>query len=215
MKAPKGRFTIHPDSFAFGSSFQQVLETRDDVRLYAVNLENIAHDVQPDSTWLYAELSPGWGWKGFWWVCTTRVRTGIARVMPIPIPAAFVGVELAERLDVEAAEFRITAGESTDWNPWYPPNEIAATAREANRKVYFIQPLGGGLVKIGSSRNPEGRLQRMQTGSPVLLRLVGLMPGGTPAELELHERFAEHRVRGEWFRPAPELLELIAEHPYE
>lgn len=63
--------------------------------------------------------------------------------------------------------------------------------------VYLIE--GGGLLKIGHSRNPRGRLGAMRTGSPVPLRLLSIMGGGPCRESRLHERFKRHRRHGEWF----------------
>lgn len=79
------------------------------------------------------------------------------------------------------------------------------------RSVYFIQA-DNGLIKIGVAGSPKDRLRTLRTMSPVALRLVLVLPGrGAPGESELHARFAEHRSHGEWFRPAPELLNYIRE----
>lgn len=84
-----------------------------------------------------------------------------------------------------------------------------AVPAEAERHVYFVQAENG-LIKIGVSNDPRARLRSLQTGSPVDLTLLGAAPGrGREMEAELHERFAAHRVRGEWFQPAPELIAYI------
>ena len=74
--------------------------------------------------------------------------------------------------------------------------------------IYFIQSTGDGLVKIGMTRDLAGRLRTLQTGHPHHLQIIGFMPGGRLEERHLHELLAEHRVRGEWFRPAREVLEV-------
>lgn len=80
------------------------------------------------------------------------------------------------------------------------------------RPVYFIQA-DNGLVKIGVSADPMNRLEGLRTGSPLRLRLLGVIPGlGVVGEHELHERFAASRSHGEWFRPTPELATYIAEN---
>ncbi len=73
--------------------------------------------------------------------------------------------------------------------------------------VYFIQS-DGGPIKIGKSKNVWGRLNKMQSDSPGQLRI--LATSTSLDESDLHCRFAQHRIRGEWFSPATELLELIA-----
>lgn len=76
--------------------------------------------------------------------------------------------------------------------------------------VYFIQHGEAGEIKIGTTGgSPQGRMASLQTGAPLELRLLVSVPGGPADERALHERFAEHRLRGEWFRPAPALLHFI------
>ena len=61
-----------------------------------------------------------------------------------------------------------------------------------------------GSVKFGFSRDPDRRLQSLQTGSEeelVLLETVRV-PEGSVREYErlLHSEFAHYRTRGEWFK---------------
>lgn len=76
-------------------------------------------------------------------------------------------------------------------------------------RVYFVQAGDGGNIKIGVSGNPETRVAGLQTGSDEPLRILATIPGGRAVEKELHRRFAALRVKGEWFRPEQELLDLI------
>jgi len=73
--------------------------------------------------------------------------------------------------------------------------------------VYFMQPVSGGLVKIGAAGNVEQRLKQHQCGSADLLAIVKVIES-VPIlfEKELHEQFSEYRQHGEWF--LPEVLEL-------
>lgn len=74
--------------------------------------------------------------------------------------------------------------------------------------IYFIQAGTRGPVKIGwTVRNPFGRLAFFQTGHWQTLRLVRQFPGTVPDERALHKRFAEYRIRNEWFWPV--VLELF------
>lgn len=75
-------------------------------------------------------------------------------------------------------------------------------------RVYFIADEDG-YIKIGQARDPQQRLAGLQTGHRQHLTLLGTLAGGPAREADLHRRFAEQRVRGEWFSPSPELLALI------
>lgn len=76
-------------------------------------------------------------------------------------------------------------------------------------RVYFIS--GAGLIKIGFSIDPQLRLEKMQCGSPIPLKLLATTNGGHKLEKVLHKRFAKDRQHGEWFEPSKELLTIINE----
>lgn len=69
--------------------------------------------------------------------------------------------------------------------------------------VYFIQSQG--LIKIRTTRNVGSRLSSLQTSSPQPLKLLCVIPGDRSKEKQLHDRFAELRESGEWFRLEGEL----------
>jgi hypothetical protein len=77
--------------------------------------------------------------------------------------------------------------------------------------VYFMQGAAGEPIKIGFSANLEQRLQNLRKQSGRKLRVIASLEGTLATEREIHERFAAHRLEGEWFAPVPELLHLIAE----
>lgn len=78
--------------------------------------------------------------------------------------------------------------------------------------IYFIQEDRDGPIKIGVASNVKRRLQGLQVSSAHELHLRATMNGNALVEKELHERFAEWRIRGEWFKPAPPVLALIEQH---
>lgn len=74
-------------------------------------------------------------------------------------------------------------------------------------------------VKIGKTRGDarnvhavRARLSSLQTASPHRVMCIGLAPGYTTEERELHDRFAEERVRREWFRRTERVNAWIAAH---
>lgn len=75
--------------------------------------------------------------------------------------------------------------------------------------VYFVQAGAGGPIKIGVASNMSQRLCALQTGSPDLLSLLATLPGTTKDEMRLHRLLRSFRHRGEWFRPAPEVLAAV------
>lgn len=78
--------------------------------------------------------------------------------------------------------------------------------------VYFLRA-GYGPIKIGWCSTPEGvarRLKAAQHGHPSRLEIVATQPGPRTLEHRLHVRFRDHRLEGEWFAPAPDLLDHIA-----
>ena len=73
--------------------------------------------------------------------------------------------------------------------------------------VYFIRDEGG-PIKIGKTRGPvESRLASLQTGNP--RRLTLLATTRAYSERELHSRFWEERIAGEWFKPSRRLLAFV------
>jgi hypothetical protein len=74
-------------------------------------------------------------------------------------------------------------------------------------KVYFIRCRHA--IKIGFSLMPDLRIVELQTGSPHDLKLLGWVAGNTDTERSLHDQFEEHKIRGEWFRAHPDLLDFI------
>lgn len=80
--------------------------------------------------------------------------------------------------------------------------------------MYFVQQGHDGPIKIGWAGNPGARLRELAVGNPMDLHLVGALPGSVAAERAAQSRFADSHIRGEWFRPTPELLAVARlSHP--
>ena len=79
---------------------------------------------------------------------------------------------------------------------------------DLGRWVYFVA-VSSGEVKIGTAVNLRSRIGGLQVGHPHPLHVVALTDGSGDVETQLHDRFAEHRIRGEWFYPADELTSYM------
>lgn len=192
--------------FAGRGSFTAQLK-RADVELSAVNPAVSGSTARPGE-WAMAFLTPAYPSPGYWHIATVRVG-GILEHTFLPVAGSRVGIYL-KRFGVPAAEFEARPGSPVAHNPWGEDGEKAPAKL---RTVYFIQPVAGGLIKIGIASNVTARLSGLQTGSPVELRVIGVIRGvDQTAEAGLHLRFAASRKHGEWFEPTPELLAYIAEH---
>lgn len=75
--------------------------------------------------------------------------------------------------------------------------------------VYFIEAVRTDKVKIGVAKNPKDRLKALSTGSPIPLKLLGVMPGDLKLEKEIHLRFKQCRSDGEWFFLSIDLKRFI------
>lgn len=74
--------------------------------------------------------------------------------------------------------------------------------------VYFAQAASG-AVKIGWTADLPRRTKNIQCGSHEPIDIVTSLHGDASLEAHFHQRFAEDRIHGEWFRASPELLDLI------
>lgn len=73
--------------------------------------------------------------------------------------------------------------------------------------IYFLKRTDA-LIKIGYTNNYLQRLKQLQSEHGELV-LLGWKNGAMAEEKELHRKFAECRVQGEWFNPTDELNTYI------
>jgi hypothetical protein len=69
-------------------------------------------------------------------------------------------------------------------------------------------------IKIGYSNSPKSRARAIECviGVPVIVAAIenfSLQTEATSRERELHRRFQQDRIFGEWFEPTAELLQHI------
>jgi len=78
--------------------------------------------------------------------------------------------------------------------------------------VYFVECVGHDIIKIGgTSTGVRSRVISLQQSCPFELVCIGAYAADALEEKRLHQQFAEHRTRGEWFTATGEMRRLIAE----
>jgi hypothetical protein len=105
----------------------------------------------------------------------------------------------------ELAQELLMEGEAKHW-----AREVLKEERRAKaaRLVYFIAAQSG-PIKIGIAVNPLARLSGLQTSHHEKLELLATCGGGMGQEKRYHYQFRKHRLKGEWFERAPEILAEI------
>lgn len=79
--------------------------------------------------------------------------------------------------------------------------------------VYFVRRKAdpAGPIKIGFTRKIESRLAQLNAAYEGGVDLLACCDGGAQLEGSLHRRLEEYRLDGEWFQPAPPVLEAMHE----
>lgn len=79
------------------------------------------------------------------------------------------------------------------------------------RYVYFAEAEGLNRVKVGVATHVPSRVATLQTGSPVALKVLGVVETDDASYLEaaIHRQFAEDRLHGEWFTLSPALRDYM------
>lgn len=83
--------------------------------------------------------------------------------------------------------------------------------------VYFIISSDYKAVKIGTAKNVQSRLDQLQTGNHEKLEIIKIIECESIKkayflESGFHEKYKEHRIRGEWFHPT---IIFKGEFPHE
>jgi hypothetical protein len=77
--------------------------------------------------------------------------------------------------------------------------------------IYFIQDSETLYIKIGftAQRPVAARMKALQTACPGRLTLLIATEGDKEGERFFHDKLAEFRVRGEWFRPTWKVIRSV------
>lgn len=78
-------------------------------------------------------------------------------------------------------------------------------------QIYFMRAeFGDRPIKIGVANDPMARAKKIHAMCPFPISLVATVPGNIYDEKLIQRHFRAHRIRGEWFNPAPEILDFIS-----
>ncbi len=78
--------------------------------------------------------------------------------------------------------------------------------------VYFLRAGDSGPIKIGFTSGRVGyRLQKLKTGCPWPIVIIGSLPGERKHERYVHRVLMKHRMEGDWFAPSAETCEKVEE----
>jgi len=64
--------------------------------------------------------------------------------------------------------------------------------------IYLMRDASTGYIKIGRSKDPKYRESTLQSQKPTI-ELITFWQGSINTEKQLHEKYADKRIRGEWF----------------
>jgi T5orf172 domain len=84
---------------------------------------------------------------------------------------------------------------------------VARAKSDVRNAVYFVERADS--IKIGYSKNVEGRVSTLQTASASKLVVIHTMKGDRHTEALVHKQFSHLRQHGEWFRKTDGLLAYI------
>ena len=73
--------------------------------------------------------------------------------------------------------------------------------------VYFVWD--GEAIKIGFAMEPIKRLAGLRSSRSSELKMLGAIAAHRHMEKMLHHRFVHLKIRGEWFQPGEDLLDMI------
>lgn len=119
---------------------------------------------------------------------------------PAPTTSGARGGEQTSRHDSASSEA-----------PAVPEAHAKRNTSGTQGRVYFIQAILGGPVKVGWATDLPRRLSELQVGSPVVLGLLGQFAGTKADEETLHGQLRALHSHGEWFIPGEALEGVFME----
>lgn len=85
----------------------------------------------------------------------------------------------------------------------------ADQAGHADSVVYFMTRESDEAIKIGFAKALKNRRRMLEKEHGCAVTVLATRPGGRFLENLYHNRFHDHRIRGEWFTRHPDILAEI------
>jgi hypothetical protein len=104
----------------------------------------------------------------------------------------------------------MTTPEIVEYNRKEGARLDAWEARQKQGYVYFLR--AGNTVKIGFSTNLRQRQEKLRNGNSFPVFICKYVKGCRSVERSFHKRFAEYRLRGEWFDLRGSLAKYLERH---
>lgn len=152
----------------------------------------------------------------------TTIRFGPQEVEPVwkgingLLMEAFELEEPPLRTGLDSIPHDLTGGKGSNKTVSAPWEVITDNILPNDQTIYFVQGCESHRIKIGRTKDFAMRLSSLRVSCSERLRVLGVMNDQNPVvEQELHSIFAKHRVRGEWFKPVPAILEFIKQETVE
>lgn len=86
--------------------------------------------------------------------------------------------------------------------------EMASFAAQGSQIVYYVRRLSDGAIKIGTTKYPVNRWPALKTAHGPI-EILATHCGDGERERQMHDRFRELRIEGEWFRAEEPLIRWI------
>lgn len=145
---------------------------------------------------------------GQWWLYDAQVPYGISWEDALHLRDILSSY-------VQLGPERIAAHEATARAEYYENKDIPMPAPSGRLPVpgyvYLLKEVNGDHYKIGCTGNPDNRMYAFEVKLPFKVEYTALIRTRDMYALEkqLHERFADNRVAGEWFDLSPQDVQYI------
>lgn len=133
--------------------------------------------------------------------------------MPRPAlgPRLYLDTSRGQWVIRDGTKFRRTGAAASDREAAKAAFARHMKRTQARRTIYFITCLEENFpIKIGRTTDLTQRIKDLCTALPFQPVLLASFNGRPSDEPDLHKRFADLRLQGEWFRRAPALMDYIA-----
>lgn len=117
-------------------------------------------------------------------------------------------IEFAKNNDVDALNIAYNDSVISEMSEYSPTKSYKEKTSSNKTYIYLMIDNSNGYYKIGRSIKPKKRERTLQSEKPTI-DLLFYWSSYLIVETELHEYFADKRIRGEWFNLTDEDIQYI------